>query len=124
MALNDFDGARRVLDVSGDGENNSGISATAGRDYALANGVDRINGIAIEMTGLETYYANNVIGGTGSFTLFASGFDTFDAGIRKKLNFEITGGGPAPVPLPAGAWLVLSGLGALGVARRRKDRRT
>src|SRR5690606_19337154 len=41
-----FDGTRQVIDVSGDGRNNSGRPAAAARDDAVARGIT-INGLAI-----------------------------------------------------------------------------
>lgn len=43
---NEFDGVRRVIDVSGDGPNNYGPTITAARDYAVAHGVV-VNGLPI-----------------------------------------------------------------------------
>ncbi|SDJ06579.1 DUF1194 domain-containing protein [Lutimaribacter saemankumensis] len=110
---------RVVMDVSGDGTANTGGSVTTARDAALAGDVDVINAIAIQSTSLQSYFDNNLVGGTGSFSLFASDFDTFDDAIKRKLKTEITGG---QIPLPAGAWLMLTGIAGLGVARRRKTK--
>jgi hypothetical protein len=41
-----YETRRRVIDVSGDGDNNSGRDVTAARDEAIANGVT-INGLVI-----------------------------------------------------------------------------
>jgi hypothetical protein len=91
-------GARRVIDISGDGVNNRGREATAARDDAVRAGVG-INGLpilAIE-PGLDRYYLNEVIGGPGAFVVAAQSYETFGEAILKKLIIEIAGGDGVPV---------------------------
>jgi hypothetical protein len=107
-----------VIDVSGDGTNNNGPEPAGARNAALAGPVDRINGIAIGNASLLAYYQNNVIGGAQSFALQASTFADFEDAIRDKLEFEITG--TTPVPLPAPAFLLIAGLGGLVALRKSK----
>jgi hypothetical protein len=97
-----FQAARRTIDVSGDGTNNSGRDVTAARDEALAQGVT-INGLVILSEqplswnadhtnppgGLEAYYRNNVTGGPNSFVLVAENFNTFGQAILNKLVAEV-----------------------------------
>jgi hypothetical protein len=97
-----FQGARRTIDISGDGTNNAGAEVTATRDRALALGIT-INGLVIltespqpwnaEHTnppgGLEDYYRTNVIGGPGGFVLAAQDFSSFGEAIIKKLIAEV-----------------------------------
>jgi hypothetical protein len=99
-----FRAERRVIDVSGDGTNNSGRSVTAARDDALAKGIT-INGLVIltplsesfrpEHTnppgGLEKYFQDNVIGGFGAFTVVAETHESFGRALTKKLIAEIAG---------------------------------
>jgi hypothetical protein len=103
-----FTSERRVIDVSGDGNNNSGRSVTEARDDALAKGIT-INGLVIltplsesfrpEHThppgGLEKYFQDNVIGGFGAFTVVAETHESFGRALTKKLVAEIAG-----LPLP------------------------
>jgi hypothetical protein len=84
---------RRVIDVSGDGLNNSGaLSASAGRDLAVSRGII-INGLPItgegSDAGLYEHYDAEVKGGTGAFIIEASGFEDFARAIRQKLVLEI-----------------------------------
>lgn len=100
-----FEGTRRVIDVSGDGPNNSGPPAEGERDRLVAEGVT-INGLPIVNDRpnfgvapgpeLEPYYRNSVIGGPGAFLIVAEDFNTFGAAIRRKLVTEIAG-----IPLAA-----------------------
>src|SRR6056297_2110812 len=114
---------RRVIDVSGDGSDNSGASPfTAGANFCGSGGV--INGVAIltDDDALDTYYENNVVCG-GGFVLAASGFDTFGDAIKTKLRAEISGEDPtdpAYIPLPAAGWLLIGGIGGLVALRRKK----
>ena len=102
-----FEAARRIIDVSGDGINNSGPEAQLARDKATAKGIV-INGIVIlsdppmswmaEHTnppgGLEKYYRDNVIAGPGSFVMVAQDFRSFGRAIVKKMIAEIAGPPP------------------------------
>jgi hypothetical protein len=97
-----FQAARRTIDVSGDGTNNSGRDVTAARDEALAQGVT-INGLVILSEqplswnadhtnppgGLDAYYRNNVTGGPNSFVMVAENFNTFGQAILNKLVAEV-----------------------------------
>jgi hypothetical protein len=86
-------GARRVIDVSGDGANNRGRPATGARDDAVRAGVG-INGLpilAIEPD-LEQYYLHNVIGGPGAFVVAAESYETFADAILEAV-VEIAGTG-------------------------------
>ena len=93
MALlfdNPYRAARRVIDISGDGSNNRGRSASQARDEAVAKGVG-INGLPILALepDLDQYYRENVIGGPGAFVIAAKDFETFGEAILKKLIAEI-----------------------------------
>lgn len=121
---NGYDGARLVIDVSGDGSQNDGDNTVAARNAALAgsvtqDAVDVINGLPIlgSEANLDTWYAANIQGGSGSFTLAASSFATFQTAIERKLVAEITGTG---VPEPATVMVLGASLLGLGFARRRK----
>jgi Protein of unknown function (DUF1194) len=96
--------ARKVIDVSGDGPNNSGVSpVTKVRDEVLATGVV-INGLPImlkagnpdntgfgqDINDLDDYYANCVIGGPGSFMIPILKPDEFASATRQKLLQEIS----------------------------------
>jgi hypothetical protein len=87
---------RMVIDVSGDGPNNSGRPLEAARDEAIAAGVT-INGLPITETqpSLDQYYRDNVVGGDGAFTIVVADFDSFAKGVLTKLVREIAG---APHP--------------------------
>jgi Protein of unknown function (DUF1194) len=85
-----FRGARRVIDISGDGSNNRGRSVTLARDEAVAAGVG-INGLPILALepDLDRYYYDSVIGGPGAFVVAAKDYETFADAILKKLITEI-----------------------------------
>ncbi len=81
---------RRVIDISGDGYNNSGRLPTYARDEALAEGIV-INGLAIlkNEPQLDGYYQRNIMGGQGAFVLTANDFGDFAEAILGKLVREV-----------------------------------
>ncbi|WP_207539745.1 DUF1194 domain-containing protein [Sabulicella rubraurantiaca] len=93
-----FEATRRVIDVSGDGVNNSGRPSSMARDEAVAQGIT-INGLPIvndrpsfgrmPPIPLDQYYAENVIGGPGAFMIVAEDFESFGTAVRRKLIREI-----------------------------------
>jgi hypothetical protein len=94
-----YSGARRVIDVSGDGRNNRGRPAAEARDEVLQAGVT-INGLPILAVepDLEEFYRDNVIGGPGAFVIPAASFESFADAILKKLVIEISDlGGVRPI---------------------------
>jgi hypothetical protein len=105
---NGFVGARRVIDVSGDGYNNSGRPPMIARDEAVAAGIT-INGLPIlndhpnpwgspPPSDLDLYFERFVIGGPGAFVIVARNFEAFAEAILNKLITEIAGTTP---PAPA-----------------------
>ena len=93
-----YHGARRVIDISGDGANNRGRSAAEARDEAVRAGV-AINGLPILSLEpeLDRYYEDNVIGGPGAFVVAATSYDNFADAILKKLIHEIAARDSGPV---------------------------
>jgi len=93
LAQSPFNGARRVIDISGDGSNNSGRPVTEARDEAARDGVG-VNGLPILSIEphLDRYYYDNVIGGPGAFMIPAENYDTFADAVLKKLITEIAAG--------------------------------
>ena len=89
---NGFEGERRVVDISGDGINNSGRLPQMARNDAVLEGVT-INGLPIlnEVPWLDDYFRDNVIGGPGAFLIAAQDYDSFAIAIRNKLIREIAG---------------------------------
>jgi hypothetical protein len=102
FAAAQWHGARRVIDVSGDGTSNSGRPVTAARDDAARRGIT-INGLAIINNradlgfsahthppgGLPLYYRDNVIGGPDAFLVVVKDFRSFAEAMAKKLAREI-----------------------------------
>ncbi|MGL4637048.1 MAG: DUF1194 domain-containing protein [Beijerinckiaceae bacterium] len=109
---NGFDAVRRVMDISGDGPNNHGLLVETARDRALKAGIV-INGLPIminngrrsvfDMSDLDDYYTDCVIGGPGSFMIAITGRDQFVAATRTKILREIA---DAPTILPDGVRVV------------------
>jgi hypothetical protein len=89
-----FNAVRRVIDISGDGSNNSGRPVTQARDEAVKDGVG-INGLPILSIEplLDRYYYDNVIGGPGAFMIPAENYDIFADAVLKKLITEIADSG-------------------------------
>ena len=95
LAANPFRATRRVIDISGDGSNNSGRLVDTARDEAVKAGVT-INGLPITWIepGLDAYYRSNVIGGPGAFVISIDSYDNFADAILHKLVTEIAGKAP------------------------------
>lgn len=83
-------GLRRVIDVSGDGNNNRGRPAGIARDDAVRAGFV-INGLPILALepALDRYYWNHVIGGAGSFMVAVESYERFPEAVLRKLVQEI-----------------------------------
>jgi len=108
-----FRGIRRVIDISGDGPNNNGPLSTVARDEVVASGIT-INGLPImlnrpnsynmgDITNLDQYYEDCVIGGPGAFVIPIREREKFKEAIRTKLVLEIAGRMPKERVIPAAA---------------------
>ena len=105
-----YRGLRRVIDVSGDGANNSGPPITQIRDDVVASGIT-INGLPLmlkranpgtmDIQNLDIYYEDCVIGGPGAFVIPVRERSQFIEATREKLVLEVAGRAPAPRLVPA-----------------------
>lgn len=84
------DCARKVLDVSGDGENNDGVGPEYFRRQGLLDGLT-INGLVIigAFPNPAIYYRSNVIQGPNAFLAQARSFDDYREVMLGKLLREI-----------------------------------
>lgn len=80
---------RRVIDVSGDGRSNEGVSPEETHAAMEAAGVT-VNALVIEGSEpeLTQYFRGRVITGPGAFALSANGYDDYPDRIRAKLRRE------------------------------------
>lgn len=101
-----LDPLRRVIDISGDGPNNTGRVVTSARDEAVAQGIT-INGLPFvvkrptgfgDIENLDQYYQDCVIGGPGAFIVPVREAQAFAQAVRTKLVREIAAA-PALSPL-------------------------
>jgi hypothetical protein len=93
-----YRGIRRVIDVSGDGPNNSGGLVELTRDELVKNGIT-INGLPLllkrpnfstmDIVDLDIYYEDCVIGGPGAFVVPVREHARFTEAIRTKLVLEV-----------------------------------
>jgi Protein of unknown function (DUF1194) len=81
---------RRVIDVSGDGQDNENGNPIRARNAAVARGIT-INGLPI-INGshlIEAYYRDNVIGGKDAFVIPATDMRTFRDTMTQKIMREV-----------------------------------
>ena len=107
-----YRGIRRVVDVSGDGANNSGLLVVPVRDELVAAGITinglpimlkRPNSFTMDLERLDIYYEDCVIGGPGAFVIPIKERDQFKDATRTKLVLEIAGREPERRVVPAQA---------------------
>ncbi len=93
---NRYEGARKVIDISGDGPNNVGATVLAARQAVLAGGIE-INGLPImikkrsgfQIDDLDIYYRECVIGGPRAFVVPVYDRNRLAATILQKMVLEI-----------------------------------
>ena len=101
FAESPFRSFKRVIDISGDGPNNQGTPVQIARELAVGQGIV-INGLPLmtrggyssidDVTELDRYYADCVIGGPGAFMIPVNDWPQFPEAVRRKLVLELAGG--------------------------------
>lgn len=106
IETNNYDGVKKVIDISGDGPNNTGGPVEMARDTVADRGIV-INGLPImlndatewyDIPNLDEYYEDCVIAGPGSFIAPVHNITELAATIRGKLVLEIAGMPPRMIP--------------------------
>lgn len=109
IETNQYQGYRRLIDISGDGPQNQGLDLAEARAMADEARII-INGLPVitEQPGrwvrpvevnLDAYFRENVITGPGAFVLPARTADEFRTAILRKMTLEIAGAAPMPSEL-------------------------
>jgi Protein of unknown function (DUF1194) len=107
-----YHGIRRVIDVSGDGANNSGPFVSIAREDVLSAGITinglpimlkRPNSFTMDIDNLDVYYEDCVIGGPGAFVIPIREREQFKEATRTKLVLEVAGHTPEHRVIPVQA---------------------
>jgi hypothetical protein len=103
IETNDYEGTRKVIDISGDGPQRNGRPLELVRQATLLKGIT-INALVVISEGggypgpsgepLGEHYANDVIGGAGAFMMTADSRGNFAEAILKKLILEVADARP------------------------------
>ncbi len=133
-------GDTTLFNISTDGRPNSQAATQTAALAAHAAGVDGLSFEAIGRGTVSTSLQNAMLSiafpgtpvlvtdlsaipdaTTTGFVIPVNGFAAYEAAIGAKVQSIVdnTGGGPSVVPLPAGLPLLLAGLGAFGILRRK-----
>ena len=110
LLLDQFPGnaAKKVIDISSNGENNDGLPVQPSRLNAVAKGYT-INAIAIPAKDenpeqpLASYFAQSVIGGSQAFVITPKGPSDYTMALRRKLVTEVSIN-VDPQPPAIGGW--------------------
>jgi len=109
IETNQYQGYRRLIDISGDGPQNQGMDLDEARAMADEAGII-VNGLPVITdqpsrwvrpveVNLDAYFEENVVTGPGAFVLAARTADEFRTAILRKMTLEIAGAAPAPIEL-------------------------
>lgn len=109
IETNQYQGYRRLIDISGDGPQNQGMDLAEARALAdeariIVNGLPVITDqpgrwVRPVEVNLDAYFEENVITGPGAFVLAARTAEEFRTAILRKMTLEIAGAAPSPVEL-------------------------
>ncbi|WP_050577416.1 DUF1194 domain-containing protein [Sinorhizobium arboris] len=111
LLLDQFPGnaTKKIIDISGNGENNDGLPVQPIRLAAIAKGYT-INAIAVAGNNepiyrLASYFSDEVIGGPGAFVITPTDPGDYAAALRRKLVTEVSLNVQSPYPPQArSAW--------------------
>ena len=109
ITSNNFDGSKLIIDISGDGIFNRGLSPQSARDAAAAAGIT-VNGLPFGGSSIKEFYQNNVITADGQI-FPASTLADFDTAIAAKIQAETGSGGTHPSHTNVPGPLPILGLG-------------
>jgi hypothetical protein len=117
---NGFAGERQIIDISGDGPNNSGVPVAPVRDEIADRGIT-VNGLPIMIKSsqlptvagvdLDVYYEDCVITGPAAFVVPVLALHDFADAIRQKMALEIAAAEPVPMLIAAQAPRIDCGIG-------------
>ncbi|MEW9805145.1 DUF1194 domain-containing protein [Mesorhizobium sp. ZMM04-5] len=98
FAESQYQGLKRVIDISGDGPNNQGEPVEDARDAVVGQGIT-VNGLPLmtragfssvyDVSNLDRYYTDCVIGGPGAFMIPVNDWSLFPEAVRRKLVLEL-----------------------------------
>ena len=115
LLTNSFVANKMVIDVSTDGQHNTGLDPYVTAPAAISAGIDQVNCLGIGTFG-GTSYDCGFHSGVGSFEVSAEDFTQFETVLHDKLHRELD------IPEPATLMLMGFGLLGLGSMRRRANK--